>query len=568
MSQPTTRQIIAKQVTRARRRLVTQLLLRHLAVAWAIGSPITAVWMLAGDSSRVGCGGPCSAAPWAGHPCSPSCKRFAGHRRTPMRPWPWTIVSGLREPMVTITEPYADLVRTPAGMALSEPTPKLASRRSRSARSSRSGCRGRAPWCRPERWPSHLWSSSTIRRFPLPRAKPRKPRWPPEKKKDIEKKLEELAKKPRTPEKPGDRPKSEDLKRLEARLDEIAKKPRDTTKQLRDRIKDLTPLEEEIKKLERDHTEKARMLQQQLQAKDQMMPNDVPKDGPAKDFSKALGRGRPREAKNELDKLAKKIEDNELTEKEKSTSASNSTTWRRRWTVCPSRRTSRSSSRSSPRRASSTRRPSTRTRQDQEGQRQTQGPAKARAKARPVPEVHEAGRHRARPPRHWARLASNSATSTWTRRNWTTSRISSTGSRTRRTRCARRATARRRSAKATRQTEATEVTAVADGNGQPRAGGRTASRARSGPSTPASSAIQPEGPEDLRRLRPRPGVQDEAGSRRLAGEIQQAAQKAPDAIEVQRIPKAARDMAKGYFKNLGGQKDEAAKDQPRDQPEK
>jgi hypothetical protein len=39
----------------------------------------------------------------------------------------------------------------------------------------------------------------------------------------------------------------------------------------------------------------------------------------------------------------------------------------------------------------------------------------------------------------------------------------------------------------------------------------------------------------------------------LTGEIKQAAQEAPEAIETQRIPKAARDMARGYFKNLGGQ---------------
>src|SRR5438093_1542533 len=38
----------------------------------------------------------------------------------------------------------------------------------------------------------------------------------------------------------------------------------------------------------------------------------------------------------------------------------------------------------------------------------------------------------------------------------------------------------------------------------------------------------------------------------LAGEIKQAAQEAPDVIEQQPIPKAARDMAKGYFRNLGG----------------
>ena len=46
----------------------------------------------------------------------------------------------------------------------------------------------------------------------------------------------------------------------------------------------------------------------------------------------------------------------------------------------------------------------------------------------------------------------------------------------------------------------------------------------------------------------KPGVE-------MVGDIKQAAQEAPDAIEVQRIPKAARDMAKGYFKNLGGQQE-------------
>src|SRR5207247_4216923 len=53
----------------------------------------------------------------------------------------------------------------------------------------------------------------------------------------------------------------------------------------------------------------------------------------------------------------------------------------------------------------------------------------------------------------------------------------------------------------------------------------------------------------------------------LSGEIKQAAQEAPDAIEQQRIPKAARDMAKNYFKNLGGQK-EAPPKEPEKQPEK
>ena len=63
-------------------------------------------------------------------------------------------------------------------------------------------------------------------------------------------------------------------------------------------------------------------------------------------------------------------------------------------------------------------------------------------------------------------------------------------------------------------------------------------------------------------------LQDSKPGTELVGEIQQAAQQAPDAIEVQRIPKAARDMAKGYFKNLGGQKEDGGKEAPKEEPKR
>ena len=47
MTQPTASQVIDKQVTRARRRLISQLLLGHIAVAWTIGLLLTAGWMIA-----------------------------------------------------------------------------------------------------------------------------------------------------------------------------------------------------------------------------------------------------------------------------------------------------------------------------------------------------------------------------------------------------------------------------------------------------------------------------------------------------------------------------------------
>ena len=43
-------------------------------------------------------------------------------------------------------------------------------------------------------------------------------------------------------------------------------------------------------------------------------------------------------------------------------------------------------------------------------------------------------------------------------------------------------------------------------------------------------------------------------STEVGGAFKKAVQEAPEAIEHQRIPKAASDMAKGYFQNLGGQK--------------
>jgi hypothetical protein len=134
----------------------------------------------------------------------------------------------------------------------------------------------------------------------------------------LEKKLDAIIKPKRDPMADSERVKSEDLKKLEAKLDEIARQPRDNTKQLRERVKEMTPLEDEVKKLERERGEKSRLLQQQLQMKDQIMPNDgSQQEGPAKDFMKALADGDLESAREQMDKLAKKMAKNELTEPEK-----------------------------------------------------------------------------------------------------------------------------------------------------------------------------------------------------------------------------------------------------------
>jgi uncharacterized coiled-coil DUF342 family protein len=139
---------------------------------------------------------------------------------------------------------------------------------------------------------------------------------PPANAAEIEKKLDSLKKKPAEQRREG-RPPSEDLQRIEAELDQIARRPRETKEQLRERIKEMTALEDSLKQREKEATERMQSIRNQLQQMDRWANQDGNHDGPAKDLQKALAEGKLDEAKKELQKLAKKIKENQLTAKEK-----------------------------------------------------------------------------------------------------------------------------------------------------------------------------------------------------------------------------------------------------------
>jgi hypothetical protein len=65
----------------------------------------------------------------------------------------------------------------------------------------------------------------------------------------------------------------------------------------------------------------------------------------------------------------------------------------------------------------------------------------------------------------------------------------------------------------------------------------------------AKTEFDPKGKKIFAGYAPGQSFQKRSGIE-MAGEIQQASQEAPEAIEQQRIPKAARDMAKGYFQRM------------------
>ncbi|MBY0524174.1 MAG: hypothetical protein K2R98_12285 [Gemmataceae bacterium] len=138
---------------------------------------------------------------------------------------------------------------------------------------------------------------------------------PPVNKAEIDKKFNEMKKKVRDPE-ATDRPKSEKMREIEAEMEKIANRPRDTREQVRERIKEMNQVEEAIKQRQKDLNDKNSALKQQLKDINKEAQKSSP-DGPANDMQKALAKGDMDKAKDEMDKLAKKLKDGDLSEKER-----------------------------------------------------------------------------------------------------------------------------------------------------------------------------------------------------------------------------------------------------------
>jgi hypothetical protein len=137
---------------------------------------------------------------------------------------------------------------------------------------------------------------------------------PPPNLAEIEQKMKDLK---RTREKPAaEKLKSEELEKLEAELEKIANKPRKTKEDIKERVKEMTALEDQMKGLEREMAEKAKSLQNSLKQLDKNAGKDS-EEGPAKDLQKALAEGKLDKAKEELERIAKRLKNNEMTAKEK-----------------------------------------------------------------------------------------------------------------------------------------------------------------------------------------------------------------------------------------------------------
>jgi hypothetical protein len=111
-----------------------------------------------------------------------------------------------------------------------------------------------------------------------------------------------------------ERPKSAELKKIEAEIDKMLSNPHETKDQVREDIKQGDALLDDLKKQDKDQAERARALKEQMQQLERAQEKDdlaKNKDGPAKDMKKALDQGDLAKAKEQADELAKKLQNEE-----------------------------------------------------------------------------------------------------------------------------------------------------------------------------------------------------------------------------------------------------------------
>ena len=123
---------------------------------------------------------------------------------------------------------------------------------------------------------------------------------------------------------PAERPnKSEELRQLEAELEKLyaennkeAAPDKDRPDQVRERQEQIAKAEDRLKKREQEMAEKFQKLQDQMGKMTELDKGEARRDGPAKEFEQALAKGDLKKAQEEVDRLQKKAREKKLDPKE------------------------------------------------------------------------------------------------------------------------------------------------------------------------------------------------------------------------------------------------------------
>ena len=123
---------------------------------------------------------------------------------------------------------------------------------------------------------------------------------------------------------PVERPnKSDELRQLEAELDKLYAEHNkevgpnnEKPEQIRQRQEKIASAEDKLRKREQEMAEKFQKLQEQMDKLTELDNGEARRDGIAKDFAEALNKGDLKKAQDEADRLKKKAKDKKLDEKD------------------------------------------------------------------------------------------------------------------------------------------------------------------------------------------------------------------------------------------------------------
>jgi uncharacterized protein YfcZ (UPF0381/DUF406 family) len=123
---------------------------------------------------------------------------------------------------------------------------------------------------------------------------------------------------------PLERPnKSEELRQLEAELAKLYDEhnrevniEKDKPEQVRIRQEKIATAEEKLQKREKEMAEKFQRLQEQMDKLTELEHGEARREGPAKDFEEAMAKGDLQKAQEEMDRLKKKARDKKLDDQE------------------------------------------------------------------------------------------------------------------------------------------------------------------------------------------------------------------------------------------------------------
>jgi hypothetical protein len=134
---------------------------------------------------------------------------------------------------------------------------------------------------------------------------------------EIKDKLEKIVKKPTEAKKDEEpRPKSKAEEQIDAELEKLLNKPPTNKEQLKQLAQDVAQVEEEARKREKELQDKSAALKEQLKNLDRFSRKDG-KNDKTKDLAKDLAEGKFDKAKEEVEKLEKKLKDKELNKEDK-----------------------------------------------------------------------------------------------------------------------------------------------------------------------------------------------------------------------------------------------------------